>query len=473
MHRVDPSDHPVEVEIVEVRDLAGARHGDDAAPSRPRRLAVWVGAAVLVGLTVVVVGSNLMEARRQDSRFDALSDVAGVLTAIDGPVQEVWRVPGGQVLANSPGAIVLIDQSDASLRGIDPGTGVVLWQRAVGADETCLPVGGVGADGTTRSPVLVVCAPVQDADTGTALSARVVALDLATGRELRVLDLPGPAMTVDVVDDDLVVSRIGDRGTVHVLRWDPGAGRVVWSYRSEPGVADSLLRDGWWDSVLDRGVLWFGRDRMIALAAASGQEVPADDPPAFWSVGGVATLPDGGVAEWTHDLSGDPTATRVFDPDGRLRFTFDGEPWLAEVSDGSEPGVLAMRRTAGLDVVGLDARTGEQKWAATTLQGMYPYLQIDGIVVSTGSLRAIALDVATGTRVWEQPIARPRTWPLTDGRVVLLLTRDEGLIGLSAFDLRTGAERWRVPLPTDATYLDVGGSGTVLVHTVREVVAYR
>lgn len=313
-----------------------------------------------------------------------------------------------------------------------------------------------------------------DADAPAAAGpARAVALDVATGREVGGLDLPGAPMTVDVVDDDLVMSRVGERAAVQALRWDPGAGRVVWSYRSEPGVADVLRRAGWWNSVVDRGVLWLGQDQVIALSAASGQELPANDPPAFWSVGGRVTLADGGVAEWAHDATGDPTGTQVFDDDGHLRFSYPGEPWLAEVSDGSEPGVLPMRRSGALDVVGLDARTGEQRWAARTLQGMYPYLQLDGIVVSTGSLRAIALDLATGERVWEQPIAGARTWPLTDGRVVLLLTRQAGEVGLAAIDLQTGARRWTVEMPAEATYLDQGGAGTVLVHTLGEVVAYR
>lgn len=477
MHRVGPSDRSVDVEIVEVRDPSGAR--DDAAGTPAhRRLAVWVGIGVVTALVVVVVATNVLDVRRETARLGALGDIPGVLSAIAGPVQEVWRVPGGQVLANSPDAIVLIDLlGDTGLRGVDPTTGAVLWQRDVAPDERCLPVGGRAANRAVQQPTLIACTPVlstHDApDDAAAGPVRAVALDVATGREAATLDLPTAPMTVDVIDDDLLVSRVGERGTVQVLRWDPGAARVVWSYRSAPGAAEELLRDGWWNSVLDRGVLWLGRDRVIALAAESGQELPADDPPAFWSVGGRVTLADGGTAEWGHDGSGDPTGTQVYDEDGRLRFSYPGEPWLADVSDGSEPGVLPMRRSGALDVVGLDARTGEQRWAARTLQGMYPYLQIDGVVVSTGSLRAIALDLSTGARVWEQPIARAGTWPLTDGRVVLLLTRHAGELGLAALDLRTGARRWTVAMPMEATYLDQGGAGTVLVHTLREVIAYR
>ena len=474
MHRVGPADHSVEVEIVEVRDPADARRDpDDAAPRRARRHAGWLGATVLAVLGLVVVVTNVREAREESARLDGLS-VTGVLSPLDGPVAEVWRVPGGHLLANSPDAIVLVDlPGDSGLRGIDPATGSLLWHRPIAPDETCLAVGGAGDQGGPETPVLVVCGPVLDGDDPAAGPVRIGALDVRSGRELGSLDLPTAPMTLDVVDDDLVISRIGERAAVQVLRWDPGAGRVVWSYRSEPGLADALLRDGWWNSVVDRGVLWLGRDRVIALAAASGQEVPADDPPAFWSVGGIVTLPDGAVVEWAHDRSGDSAGSRVLDEDGQLRFTFRGEPWLARLSDGSEPDVLPMRKLGTLDVVGLDARTGEQQWAARTLQGMYPYLQIDGVVVATGSLLAIGLDLSTGVRLWEEPIARARTWPLTDGRSVLLLTREGGVLGMSAIDLRTGAERWWAPMPANATYLDVGGTDTVLVHTAHEVIAFR
>ena len=477
MHRVGPSDHSVEVEIVEVRDPADARRdrlgasGGMAQGARPH--AGWLGAAVLAGLGLVVLVANIHEARQEAARLDDLS-VAGVLRLIDGPVEEVWRVPGGQLLANSPEAIVLVDlPGDAGLRGIDPTTGAVLWHREIAPDETCLAVGGHDGQDSADAPVLVVCGPVLDTDHPVTGPVQVRALDARAGHESGVLELPTAPMTLDVVDDDLVISRIGERAAVQVLRWDPGAGRVVWSYRSEPGVADALLRDGWWNSVVDRGVLWLGQERVIALAVASGQEVPADDPPAFWSAGGTATLADGGVVEWAHDRAGDSTGSRVLDEDGTLRFTFAGEPWLAPLSDGSRPDVLPMRRLGTLDVVGLDPRTGEQLWAARTLQGMYPYLQLDGVVVATGSLRAIGLDLASGARLWEEPIARPRTWPVTDGRSVLLLTREGGMLGMSAIDLRTGAERWWTQMPASATYLDVGGADTVLVHTPTEVIAYR
>ena len=72
-----------------------------------------------------------------------------------------------------------------------------------------------------------------------------------------------------------------------MLRWDPGADRVAWSYRSAPGRADAILGEGWWLAIVERSTLWFGRSEMLALDAGSGREVPADDPP---TIGHVARL---------------------------------------------------------------------------------------------------------------------------------------------------------------------------------------
>ena len=471
------ADHSVEVELVDALGPDG-----DASPNRPavapvgtgHHVAAWTGLAVSVVLAVVVVGANLAQARRERAVVAALEDVAGVLAPVGGPIEEVWRVPGRQLIADSPDALVLSAGADAAdLRAVDPASGVVLWERAGDPRQTCLPVGGDG--GEVRSPVLIVCAAVLDADTpGAADATSLVALEPATGREVRVLDVATAPLTLDVVDDDVVITRLGDRETVTATRWDPVAGRVVWTYRTEPGRATGLHDRGWWLSIVERGVLWVGAPRrMVAVDLATGRGLPGEDPPDVWSVGSSAVLPDGSTAFWGDEVGGEPLGTRVVGPDGAERFTFDGAPWLAAVSDGSEPDVLPVRRAGTLDVVGLDVRTGEQVWAARTLQGMYPYVQVDGIAVATNALRTVAVDLGTGTRLWEESLGQGRSWPLTDGRQVFLLTRERGLLGVSAHDVRTGAQQWWVPVPRGAAYLEAAGRDTILVHTGQEVIAYR
>ncbi len=466
MKRRAPDNRVVDVEMLDVRepDATGRARGR----SHHRRVAVVAGASVLGVLAAVVVATNVAELRREDTRLSALADVPGILAPLDGAPHELWRTPGRELLADSPTALVLRD-GDAGLRGVDPATGATLWVRASDPRETCLPVGGAS------EPSLVVCGHVRDADDPAAHGpAAVVALDVATGADRATLALATAPMTIDVVDDDVVVSRVGDRSTVQVVRWDPSADRVAWTYRSDPGRADALLDEGWWLAIAERATLWFGRSTMLALDAGSGREVPADDPPAIGRVAQQRQLPDGAWLTWGGSVAGQRSAMAVRDADGTVRFTFDGEPWLADVSDGSEPDVVPVQRAVSLDVLGLDARTGERVWSARTMQGLHPYLQVAGVAIAAGPLRVVAVDLATGARLWETgaPVGRPRTWPVTDGRVVILLRWRDGALGLAARELRTGAERWWVPTPEDVMYVEVAGRHLLLLHTRDEVVAY-
>lgn len=479
-------DDPVDIEIVDVRDPVGTRRSrarqawDDGAPDEVTRRGslTWVGAGVLFALIVAVAVVNLTDARRETERLSALGDTAGVLRTLDHPLQEVWRADGGQVFAASDQVVVLRDiTGQESLSAHDAVTGELLWSRSLARGEACVPVGSDGSDGAGPTPAMVACTRLADPEevaAGTATgAARLVALDIGTGVELRSLSLETEPMTLDVVDDDLVISRVGDRATVQVLRWDPGADRVVWAYRSEAGRADVIKAGGWWMSHQDAGLLWFGQTTFLAVAAASGQEVVVAGASVPVAGGRTMPLPDGGSVEWSYRPDGYPDRTRVHDADGSVRFEFEGEPWVAPVTDGTFPDVLAMRKAVTQDVVGLDVRTGELRWSARTMQGMYPYLHIDGVVIAVGTLRAVAVDVRDGTRLWEEPIARPRTAPLTDGRVVLILTRENRAIGIAAHQLRTGNVAWRVPVPDDAFYLEQAGRALVLVHTLSGVIAFR
>jgi hypothetical protein len=125
--------------------------------------------------------------------------------------------------------------------------------------------------------------------------------------------------------------------------------------------------------------------------------------------------------------------------------------WVA--GDAEDRREAADHGAALADVPGVLDSLDEPLRVLWSSQGVYPIAYTDDVVVVFGidDGATLAMDAASGEVVWRR-----------DG------VRDEFCRALA-----TGAERWRVPLPTDATYLDVGGSGTVLVHTVREVVAYR
>jgi outer membrane protein assembly factor BamB len=225
--------------------------------------------------------------------------------------------------------------------------------------------------------------------------------------------------------------------------------------------------DLWSFRVVD-DVVWLGGSTYVAVSLATG--APVDDavaPVAQWET----RLPDGSRVEL--EYRPEPHA-RVIDADGSVRFEVDAEPWVPWITDGSVPGVL-MLRLPDHRITGVDARTGEQLWTAGRLVWMAPGVQVDGVVVALGTSTAVGLSVADGLRLWEVAIERGAgAWsPLTDGRSVFLLTAGASGIQLAAHDLRSGTRQWAVATDVGATYLDALGSGTLLVHTGGDLIAYR
>jgi len=95
--------------------------------------------------------------------------------------------------------------------------------------------------------------------------------------------------------------------------------------------------------------------------------------------------------------------------------------------------------------------------------------------VALGTSSAMGLELADGLRLWQVPIERSDgAWqPVSDGGLVLLLSREQGPLELAAHDVRTGARVWGVRVPDDARYLRSVGGAVVLVQTATEAVAFR
>ena len=96
----------------------------------------------------------------------------------------------------------------------------------------------------------------------------------------------------------------------------------------------------------------------------------------------------------------------------------------------------------------LDASTGELGWRAGAETPALPIGAIAGGVVLIGSLDepTTALDLDTGAALWTQPGSGPYGGDFATDDVAVYVTDRTDLI---AYDLATGAERWRRPNVAD------------------------
>jgi outer membrane protein assembly factor BamB len=495
-HRGSPDD-VVEVEIVEVNDLTGALQAptdevpdDESLHPTRRRVLRWLGIAVIAGLALAVVTVNVAEARRDAARREAFADLPWVMSPMDGPLEEVWRVPGDWVLAETDGMIVTQSSATSTVvRGIDTATGDVLWERP-NPDGYCNPILDEAASGpvvslTPSRPEMLMCIPFAAYGSGDVLPSdgttfTVVFLDLATGAEQGAVTGDGQVLALGEVDGEILMASLRPDAGIDVLRVDPRSGRTAWSWASEPGALPDGANAGLWSIDEDSGVLHLEANRTIALSLTSGEEVPpGESRPAEAFVVKVAS-PSGDVVEWSYDQSGEVSTARVLEPDGSTRFEVAGEPWFAWFNDGSVPDALMIQREdmagavmEGVSLTSVDLATGEERWSV--LDGYsHPLFLLDGIAISTTGSSTFALDMRNGRWLWERPAASAMMsyYPMTDGEVVLVPVSD-GQMELAALDLHTGEEQWRMPAPAGLADARVAQDRTLLLITGSEVIAYR
>src|SRR5665647_968551 len=207
MRRRGASDDAVEVEMVEVDDLADV---DSAGPplvpdadahdsdrhARRRRVLRWVGLGVIAALATAVLVVNVAEARQEAARRAALAQIPWLMPRIDGPLQEAWRAPGTALVAETSDLIVTqASDSGGALVAVDESSGEVAWEYPAQDDESCSVVGedGAGADvsvdGLTAADAQMILCGTRDwlagpglPDAGLAWTVR--GLDVQTGEVL-------------------------------------------------------------------------------------------------------------------------------------------------------------------------------------------------------------------------------------------------------------------------------------------------
>ncbi|NLE71230.1 MAG: PQQ-binding-like beta-propeller repeat protein [Actinomycetales bacterium] len=451
---------------------------DDGAPGgrRPRpRWARAAGALAVVVACAVVAVAWAGERRADEERRARLAGAAGVVASLAEPPAEAWRAPRAYPLATADGVLVLASVRGATLRGVDLATGAEVWRRSSAADEACraavpsVPATPDGAPSVTVPAAdRLVCwrdRGVTRAE-GTVLgSGDVTVLDAATGRAVAALEVPVPVLGVEALGDDLVVARAEGLDLV-VERRPADLGPSAWT-TVRPGLVAEVQEVGW---VLQASgdLVWAGTVGSAPLTAATGEEAPdaaRDD--ALYTL--RAALAGGHAAVWDVDTRGRATGLRLEGPDGAVR-AVDGACWRPAVTDGSAPGVLLVRRGgdgggregAGGEVVGVRVADGAVLWSAGPLPGLLPAAQVDGVVVATGGGSAVGIEATTGRLLWRADggYVAGRAGP-TDGDAVLAVRRDGA--ELAALDVRTGADRWAVPLPDRPQLLAVAGDAVVLL----------
>lgn len=434
---------------------------------RASRWPVWAGAAVVVALAVATAVMTATDEARDRERREALAGIAGLLPHLDGPPEEAWSVSDGWALAVGRDVVVLTGSEETTaLRGIDLRTGSAVWTRPVAADETCV---ALSDDSSPLSAAIwpavaerLACfrtfATVEGYGVVVGGPASVEVLDVSTGGSVAVVPTPADVLGVEVSGSDVLVASLDADGAVLVSRWTPGpaAGSVerIWSRRlAEP--LESIEETGWAFHV-EAEVARVGTVGSVPLDLATGEPRPdAARDGVLFTVD--APLAGGGRVEWDYDDVAQGTGvSRVVPGDGGDVLELDGVPWVADVRDGSEPGVLMLRRPTSVydaaggtgEVVAVDPATGADLWSGGRMGGMDALVQLDGVLVAAGAGRVLALDVRDGDVVWEEDAGGVSSWPeaLTDGDVVLLPQVDGGELALVARDLRTGAEQWRMPL---------------------------
>lgn len=450
-------------------------------PRRARRRRLWFVAAGLAVVAAVVVTSAVMTAddqRRERDRREALAGVQGLLPPLDGRLEEAWSVDGAQVDAVGREVVVLLTPRDWRLTGVDLRTGEQVWTRPTADDETCRTLSAQSAPGRPAldaAPVeLVACyrffATVEGNRVVVGEPTSVTLLDATTGTEVATVPTPADVLGVELAGPDVVVASLDQEGAVVVSRWAlPGGpdevAHEVWTQRL-PEPLERIDRTGWVFHV-ETDVLRVGTVGSVPLDLATGEPQPeAARDGVLYTM--AATLPGGARVEWDFDARAFGTGvSRVVPADGGGVVELDGVPWLPAVTDGSEPGVLLLRRPSSStdaasgrgEVVAVDPASGADLWSGGRMAGMEPLVQVDGILVTAGAGKVVALDVHSGDVVWQDAVDGIGWSPtaLTDGDVVVMTERAGAGMVLVARDLGTGVVRSQTPLG------GVGADGVGLV----------
>ncbi|WP_253279550.1 PQQ-like beta-propeller repeat protein [Loktanella sp. 3ANDIMAR09] len=249
-------------------------------------------------------------------------------------------------------------------------------------------------------------------------------------------------------------------------------GAAVWSVELTPPTDSRTDASG--------GGLAFGGGRLFVTTGFG--RLTALDPATggtFWTqdLDAPGTSAPTVFGDLVYVVSRDSTGWAIDTADGRIRYQLGGIPSVSSFSGGAGPAVtsdLAVFPFPSGEVVGVFPQGGIQRWsqvisgdrvgeavaAISDISGD-PVIDGDRVYVGNFSGRTVALDKATGDRIWtaEEGATGP-VWPAGGS---LFMVND--LNQLIRLDADTGTPIWRVALPD---FVDNGGwlrsKRTVFAH---------
>lgn len=410
--------------VVEEHELAEGSGPQPSRPHAPRerrtgrrsRPWAWVAAAavLVVGGAVAAPPGGTLVGRHTGGVAVGMLDID-----LGRPPSEVWRsaltvtLEGDRVLRVLDDTLLTSGPDAIAGHALDDGE--LLWR----VDGTALGCHGEDA---------LVCVDRQ----GTA-DAEIVRVDLLAGERERV---PAPWVwaAVDVGADVVVLRRSeatpgeagaeDDLGTAELVRLAPD-GQERWGAQAFISTPD----DGRWAGRIQvdgEGVDVDGS----SFDLADGTLLPPDDD--------GSRIDDRTVVRAVEDPSDGRFSVDVF-VDGTLVAT-DQDVLMRP--DDDLGGLLDLQlpdRTPGGDLVtAVRSDTAEELWSRTS-SGGYPVARLDGVVVLSGSAQEglVGLEARTGEQTWAAPAT---SYLGGDDDTLLVSSTDDGT--LHALDVRTGDTRW-------------------------------
>lgn len=457
------------------------------ARRRARALAV-AGAVVVLGIVATVGGAAALDERRTRERREALEALGVPLVDLSAPLEQAWGHERDVWPIVTTADVLVVQEYGAGGEEVvayDAATGEPRWSRE-GADScrgwapTWSEVSGPVVGGSPwetafgpAEPTWVVCEtgyawdglPRADAVT------RVELLDLADGRLLGEVELPGALVAQTLLGDDAAITTVDDAG--RMVTWGVGllTGDVAWSTDVGTGGFDEHgVFTGMYPVVVGSALeVTVGDAEPVYLDLETGEPTtprPAEAPYAarFVLAGGVVVT---SAYETEVDEDGvyaiGAERTVVAGPDGVERFAVDGAVWTPLFSDGSLADRVVVQEYGGEypTLVAYDVADGRELWRRATTDWDWAVLQVDGVAITSGE-RLAGIDLRTGEERWRTDAVVRTGGLVTDGTRVLALEVDTEGTWLAAYDVGSGARTWRVPTFRGAWMFSPAGPGVLV-----------